>query len=68
MRLERRDDGKGELSLRQGSAHVMRAEQLGQLAVWIEELFPDAVSEARKPLAETNVRSDAAGEPAGEAG
>ena len=66
MRLERTAHGDGwraELSLGDGMTHILRAEQVAKLCVWIEELFPEFVDDARKPpQAHPSIRVDSGGE------
>jgi len=63
MRLERRDDGKGELSIRPNASHVLPAAKLCLLAIWIEELFPNELEAARsEPEPSPTVRTDEPGE------
>jgi hypothetical protein len=59
MRLERQWDNKAELSFGDLSGtHVLTAEQIAKLAIWIEELWPEEVAQARLPKPNPMLRED----------
>ena len=52
MRIEITGEGfakRAEIKLGRDGIQVMSPQKAAQLAVWIEELLPDEVAEARKP-------------------
>lgn len=61
MRLERTGEGFGaraELKVGRNGIQILTPQQIARLAVWIEELFPEEVTEARKPRADSGLRTD----------